>query len=79
MITYESAGLEHAPLSKIEQHKICPACQRHQHPETKVIKLLYYSEIILCHSCLQEIINLLRNENNFYGLSKEIGNEDTGT
>lgn len=70
MITYEPAGIEGKhPLSpNTILRKICSSCQIHQHPETKVIKLKYYSETIICHKCCQEIINLLRNENNFYGL-----------
>lgn len=73
MITYEQSGTEGKhPLHDLTLRKVCSACQSHQHPENYVIKLKYYREVVLCHRCLQEIVNLLRKHNDiFYGLVKD--------
>ena len=72
MITFKPSGINGFPCSTCNSsccihchRKACLNCARYQHPDTKVIHI---GVNIICHPCVQEIINLAyeNDDYNFY-------------
>ena len=72
MITFKPSGINGFPCSKCNSSSCihcnrnpCLNCAKYQHPDSLVIHI---GSHIICHQCVQEVVNLIRSENNFYGL-----------